>query len=189
LPGLLGNSPEDTFLKFKEHLNFLLNKTVTDAPLSLLLIPPLPRALLRFWQNDRLVCVKVGRSYHLFIGQTLEAVKDGKRYRLRTLAYAYRITEGPSFDDRCLFRWEYNSREYKESLAPRHHLHFPATLRCAGNRILDTEALHIPSGWITIEEIIRFLVHELEVKPKSNNWDTLLRDSEQKFREWSGRVG
>jgi len=41
-------------------------------------------------------------------------VREGGQYRLRTLAYAYRIAEGPTFDDQCLFRWEYNAREHKQ---------------------------------------------------------------------------
>jgi hypothetical protein len=57
-----------------------------------------------------------------------------------------------------------------------------------GNRrTLDAEELHIPSGWITAEEVIRFLIHELRVKPKSRNWDELLRESEEQFGRWTGR--
>lgn len=186
MAGLCGDSPDDVFLTFKNHLNRLLNRTVTQAPLTKLLVPP--RVLLQFWQDGRPVCVRVGRGYHLYVGQTLEAIKEAKsRYRLRTVAYAYRIAEGPSFDDRCLFRWEYKAREFEDSLFPRHHLHLPVMLRCAGHRTLDAEALHIPTGWITVEEVVRFLIHELGVRPRSRNWDALLRESEQKFREWTGR--
>jgi hypothetical protein len=186
LAGLLGSSPDEIFRRFKDHLSTLLNKTVAQAPLSLFVVKP--RVFLGFRQNERPVCVKVGRGYHLFIGQTLEAVQEGKQFRLRTLAYAYRIAEGPSFDDRCLFRWEYNAREYKESLAPRHHVHLPVTLSCFGTRNLNAAKLHIPTGWITVEEIIRFLIHELGVKSQSKKWDALLCDSEQKFKEWTGRA-
>jgi len=186
LPGLYGNSPDQVFSTFKDHLSQLLNRTVTQAPLTKLRVGT--RVLVEFWQNGRPVCVRVGRGYHLYVGQTLEAIEETRsRYRLKTVAYAYRIAEGPSFDDRCLFRWEYNAREYKDSLAPRHHLHIPAQLRCSGNRILDTEELHIPTGWITVEEVIRFLIQELDVKPKSKNWDALLCRSEEKFREWTSR--
>jgi hypothetical protein len=185
LVGLLGRSAEDVFRKFKDHLSGILNKTVVQAPLSLILAPP--KAFLEFRQNDRSVCVKVGGRYHLYVGQTLEAIRQDDRYRLRTIAYAYRISEGPTFDDRCLFRWEYNARDYKPSLSPRHHLHIPAKIQCMGNRELDAERLHIPTGWITVEEVIRFLIHELKVKPKSNDWDEILKESEKKFRDWTGR--
>jgi hypothetical protein len=133
--------------------------------------------------------VPVGRAgYHLYVGQILASVRDQARFRLRTLAYAYRVAEGPSFDDPCLFRWEYNSLEDRPSLSPRHHLHLPAKISCFDRRrFLDAEKLHIPSGWVTVEEIIRFLIQELRVKSKSRNWNELLLDSERRFREWTGR--
>jgi hypothetical protein len=125
--------------------------------------------------------------YHLFLGQTLEALREGRHYRLKTLAYAYRISEGPTLNDPYIFRWEYNSRERLESLSPRHHFHTPAILRCFGTRELNLNRLHIASGWVTVEEIIRFLIVELGLKPKSRDWDRLLRESEEKFREWTAR--
>jgi hypothetical protein len=114
-------------------------------------------------------------------------VREAGQYRLRTLAYAYRIAEGPTFDDQCLFRWEYNAREHKQSLAPRHHLQLPTTIKCFENRELDANKLHIPTGWVTVEEVIRFLVHELRVRPRSQKWDEELVKSERAFREWTGR--
>jgi len=185
LPGLLGKSAEHAFHRFRDHLSQLLNKTITQAPLTLTQAPD-NRAYLEFPKKEGRICVPVGRvGFHLFIGQTLEAVRP--HYRLKTLAYAYRITEGPTFDDRTLFRWEYNARQYKESLAPRHHFHFPASLTCQNRRTLDTTELHIPTGWVTIEEIIRFFIHELKVKSREKQWDKLLCESEEKFRDWTGR--
>lgn len=183
---LQGNSPEQVFRKFKKHLDDLLHKTVTQAPLQLVIVES-TKALVQFGSSDGPSCVQVGRRYHLFLGQTLQALRDGEQYRLRTLAYAYRISEGPSFSDPCIFRWEYNSRERRESLSPRHHFHTPVILRCFGTRDLNLNQLHIASGWVTVEEIIRFLIAELNIKPKSRDWDRLLRDSEEKFREWTAR--
>jgi len=133
------------------------------------------------------VCAKVGSGYHLFVGQTLEAIKKEDEYRLTTLAYAYRITEGPSFDDPWIVRWEYESRALKAGLQPRHHCHLPATIKCFGRRPFDSSKLHIPSGWITVEEVIRFLIQELKVRPKRADWDRLLCESEERFRDWTGR--
>jgi hypothetical protein len=49
--------------------------------------------------------------------------------------------------------------------------------------------LHVPTGWVTIEEVIRFLIQELHVTPLSQNWDAILRESEQSFRERTARRG
>ena len=184
--GLYGASPEEVFRKFKEHLDRLLHKTITEAPLVLLSVGA--SAFLQFQRSERPICVPVGHRYHLYVGQTLQAAREDGRYRLRTLAYAYRIADGPTFDDQCFFRWEYNAREHKQSLAPRHHLQLPATIGCFGNRVLDTNKLHIPTGWVTVEEVIRFLIHELRVKPRTHKWDGDLLASERLFREWSGRA-
>lgn len=182
---LQGDSPDDVFRKFKEHLNNLLHHTITQAPLVHTVHGG--RTLLQFRQQGESVAVRVGRGYHLYLGQTLEAKKekDGQ-YRLKTLAYAYRIADGPELTANWLVRWEYNSREQQIALHPRHHCHLPTTVTFR-NRTLNLDKMHIASGWVTIEEVIRFLIHELKVRPKSPNWDDRLLASEEKFREWTSR--
>jgi hypothetical protein len=195
LAALYGDSPQQTFQAFREHLNRLLHTTITDASLQLLGAERTNRAFLEFRQGEDGVirCAKVGGGYYLFFGQVLEAeptVVDGARkYRLRTLRYGYRITEGPTLDSRWLFRWEYESLKIKQHLRPRHHLHINGGVNCFGERMaLSCSSLHLPSGWIAIEEVIRFLIHELGLEPKSVDWDQRLRDSEEKFREWTQRA-
>ena len=84
---------------------------------------------------------------------------------------------------------EYESREVREALRPGHHCHIRTNVACLEDRrSLNLSQLHLPSGWITIEEVIRFLIHELQLRPKSDNWDRLLLESEQKFREWTARA-
>jgi hypothetical protein len=186
LPGLRGESPEQVFREFRAHLNRLLHTTITDASLGLL--GSGTRVRLEFWQSGERRCAYVGNGFYLFIGQTLEAVQERDQFRLRTLSYAYRITEGPSFGDPWIIRWEYESREVKPGLHPRHHCHIRDRMQCHNDRTtLDLSHLHLPSGWITIEEVIRFLVHELELEPRSKDWDRLLLESEELFREWTGR--
>ena len=45
--------------------------------------------------------------------------------------------------------------------------------------------LHIPTGGITIENVIRFLIADLDVPPRIEDWDEELRKSERQFREWT----
>lgn len=59
-------------------------------------------------------------------------------------------------------------------------------MRCGG-KFLSLEKLHIATGWVTIEEVIRFLIHELKVRAKNSDWDARLRASEEKFRKWTYR--
>lgn len=195
MAALYGDSPQQAFQEFREHLNRLLHTTITDASLQLLGTERRDRAFLEFRQGelDEIRCAKVGGGYYLFLGQVLEAeetrVNDVQKYRLRTLSYAYRITEGPTLDCGWLFRWEYDSPKIKRGTQPRHHIHVNADVRCFRDRFkLNCSELHLPSGWIAIEEVIRFLINELHLDPKSEEWDRHLRDSEEKFREWTERT-
>lgn len=181
-----GNSPEEIFGNFREHLNDLLHHTVTQAPLVQIVSGG--RLFLDFHRDGDSTAVAVGRGYHLFLTQTLQAKKiKAKDYRLRTLAYAYRIGLGPARTDDWLVRWEYNSRELQpDALHPRHHCHLSTEVKC-GAKTLNLDRLHIATGWVTIEEVIRFIIHELDIKPLRPDWDARLRKSEEKFLEWTGR--
>jgi hypothetical protein len=143
-------------------------------------------AMLQFRQQGEPIAVSVGRGFYLYLAQTLKIVKEGGRHRLRTMAYSYRITDGPTRQDKWLIRWEYNSREHLVALHPRHHCHIPADVSFR-NQTLSLHKLHLASGWVTVEEVIRFLINELGVKPKNKNWDNLLHDSEKAFRRWTAR--
>jgi hypothetical protein len=66
-------------------------------------------------------------------------------------------------------------------------LHLPCTLRCGADDI-ELKQVQIPTGWVTVEEVIRFLVHELGVRCKARTWNKILLDSEEKFREWTTRT-
>ena len=174
------------FTTFAEHINSLLHRTITDTPLANLISKDRPVAFLEFRKNGEAVSVPLNNGFYLYLNQTLQARKEGKVHCLRTLAYSYRIGEGPARQD-WLIRWEYNSRETEVGFHPRHHCHLRSKLPCFGDRELLLAKMHIASGWVTIEEVIRFLIHELAVKPKTDNWDEILQDSEAKFRDWTDR--
>jgi hypothetical protein len=177
---------EKLFQNFKDHLAKLLNRTISAVPLQEIRLGN--RRLLQFSVRGAPVCVPVGnKGYHLFIGQTIEVAKEKGDYRLRTLRYEYRVTAGSDFDAPALVRWEYNSREFRTSLFPRHHIQIQAKVESFAGGVLDLNKIHLPSGWITVEEVVRFLITELKVKPFSDDWDDLLQKSEQKFREWTRR--
>jgi hypothetical protein len=51
-------------------------------------------------------------------------------------------------------------------------------------RPLDLNRAHVPTGWVTIEEIIRFMIVDLGVKPPCRSrWPEVLVASERKFFE------
>jgi hypothetical protein len=44
--------------------------------------------------------------------------------------------------------------------------------------------LHIPTGRVSFEEVVRFLVEELRVVPIRADWREIVADSEVRFREY-----
>lgn len=174
------------FFEFRDHLNRLLNTTITDARLVMEILDDDTKAYVGFQQSGQPVHRPIGTRYYLFVGQILQAVRVGKQYRPRTLTYTYRIAEASRFDSEPLFRWEYLSREYEKLDFPRHHLHIRTTMK-GETRVFELKDLHTPTGWVTIEEVIRFAITELKIKSKSSDWDKRLQESEQKFRMWTQR--
>jgi hypothetical protein len=76
--------------------------------------------------------------------------------------------------------------EYK-GIWPNTYLYIGQTLeaRKKNTSDLNLEDLHLPTGWITVEEIIRFLICDFGVRPKSKNWDVILQNSEDLFKKWT----
>lgn len=191
MAGLTGSTPKEVFANFVQHLNELLHNTVCDAPLISVINRELPqRAQMSFRQGDVPTAAKLRTGgWYLYLGQTLETVKErNKSWRLRTLGYSYRIQRGPEQDDPWVFRFEYISRELQALFHPRHHLHVPTKLILPhSNREIDLAKVHIPTGWVTVEELVRFLVQGLGVRSRKSNWDRLCRESEETFRQWTAR--
>ena len=84
-------------------------------------------------------------------------------------------------------RWEYVDRKLEpEARYPRHHLriHDVALPIDGSSSGIDLKKTHLPTGWVTIEELLRFLISELGVtSPCGDRWDQELRDGESRFYE------
>jgi hypothetical protein len=181
------SNPEKTIQAFRSYIAELLNSTITDAPLSIIVArrsaSELKAALSLGGKTDigRAVPLRQ-KPLHLFLVQSVAVIREGKarEWRLKTLQYSYRIQGGPSFDSEWYFRFEYKSREIEDSLHPRRHLHLPVSLNCGTKRV-DLSRVHIPTGHVAIEELIRFLIEELGVKAKTRDWDSILQKTEEKF--------
>jgi hypothetical protein len=50
-----------------------------------------------------------------------------------------------------------------------------------GDHCLDLNRVHIPTGWVLLEEVLRFLVIELGARPAQVEWDSVLQKSESAF--------
>ena len=187
MTGLTGSNPTHILKAFRQQIAGLLNSTLTDAPVSLVIVEKSQAK----WEAR--VCLG-GRAdfsravplrqkpLHLFLAQNVVVRREGKEkiWRLKTLQYGYRIQGGPSLDSERYFRFQHKAREIEDSFHPRHHLHLPVSMECGTTRV-NLSRVHIPTGWVPLEEVIRFLIEELGVKAKTRDWDSVLRKSEEKF--------
>ncbi len=122
------------------------------------------------------------RRLYFYLGQALEAVPNEGRSRLRTRKYWYRLQEAPELTEPARLRWEYDS-EIPADAHCRHHLQGPIDLEL-GEGWLYMDTAHLPTGWVTMEEIIRFLIKELGFRPPcGRDWPDVLAKSERRFFE------
>ena len=124
-----------------------------------------------------------GRLFASF-AQTLSVVaEEGGTHRLVTLQYWYRIQADPGAREPALMRWEYERTLAEDRNHCRHHIQQRGVLPF-GARPLDLDKAHVPTGWVTIEEILRFLIVDLGVAPPcGNGWPKVLEESERAFYE------
>lgn len=180
---IFGRTPFDCLETFREHVASLVAATLpTKDPVVVRAAAGedvTPRAALVFVRGPVAIETNVGTLF-LDLLQLLGTEREAKRkHRLRTLKYWCRLQETTTGD--ALIRWE-----YEPAVLPRcrHHVQLrPARLRVATGE-LDLNRLHLPTGWVTIEEVIRFLVAEMGVTPPcGSEWGRLLADSERRFFE------
>lgn len=114
----------------------------------------------------------------LAIGQNCGSVltKEGP-HQLVTVEYRYTLP--PEGTDEPLLRWEY----VRQPDGPwcRHHLQGTVPLRI-GRETVTLNDLHLPTGYVTIEEVLRFCIVDLGVEPLAGDWDRTLRESYERFK-------
>ncbi|MBM4258956.1 MAG: hypothetical protein FJ147_24030 [Deltaproteobacteria bacterium] len=103
---------------------------------------------------------------------------------LRTLQYAYRIQRTRSVRDEAEVRFEYVSPEIDPEFPySRHHVQSHRAFQDVREGFALNK-LHLPTGGVTIEHVIRFLIADLDVPPLTERWQDELRESEKISQEW-----
>lgn len=195
---IYGGSLREAAGMFVHHLNSLLGKTITHTPMQALIVPRTvdgrrkEEAILAFPRRDG------GRSYielrtdygtmEFYLGQTCDVVEDEdtKQLRLRTLSYGYGLR--PLEMDDYLVRWEYVRFPSEGSRWCRHHVQGQITFDILDNRneiqTVNLNDWHLPTGWVAIEEVIRFCLHDLGSRALSEpeKWHQALIESDEMFQ-------
>ena len=179
-----GGTLGEAAAQFRDHLNRVLAQSITPAPLVLVAVGGLPRARvqLAFRQGGQATEVRLrSRRFGvlwLWLGQICESTVQNGQHRLRTVAYRYTLRVDGAREP--LFRWEYEKELPPPGRHCRHHIQgIPLTI---GRAKLSLDTLHVPTGFVTIEEIVRFCVVDLKVSALSTKWDEVLRKSYEKFK-------
>lgn len=173
---------------FVDHVNTLLHTTITQTPLSLELGRDMGMANIRFRSGVQASTALLQTRYGLYgltglyIGHLCDSVvgNDGL-HSLRTVSYRYALI--PDGHREPLMRWEY-VRFPDDALYCRHHSQGPIQLGIAdrGGASAMLNDWHLPTGWVSIEEVVRFCIVDLDVKPISDDWSAILHNSNTHFK-------
>lgn len=193
---ITGPTPKACFAQFRTHVAQLVGQLVpTSCPMLLAIPPARPDSAVLSFKNQHHDTVPLDTNLgtvHLYLGQTLQAQKVDSGYRLRTVAYYYKLfseTGTPASQAEPMFRWEYAVQQGPIAGPCRNHFQIGrvdgrALTPPLGAGKIDLNRVHLPTGWVLIEEVFRFLIHELEMKPPcGNEWPDVLHTSEKMFRE------
>jgi hypothetical protein len=157
-------------------LNGALNRTVSDSRLS---VRPIVGhdadafELTRVVQEDRVPLELDGTTARLFV-RLLVVVEDG---RCRTESYTYRLQADAS-QGSWLIRWEYVREPPRAEYAyPRAHVHVNSFF-VGGSPVAR---IHIATPRLPLELVVRNLISDWNVKPRTDDWKAFLEDSAKDF--------
>ena len=162
---------------FVDHLNAVINRTVTDSRLSLIPLPDDDDAfeITRLVDRARTPLDLRRSSLQLFVRQTVVVVGG----HCQTESYTYRLQSGGSAKS-WLLRWEYyRDLPRPDFLYPLAHVHVNGAFE-NGEAIAR---LHVPTRRIPLELVIWHLVAEWGVEPRSDDWAAVLEASITGFDE------
>ena len=108
--------------------------------------------------------------------RVVEAEIPGSPYKVTTAAYLYGI-ETPEASEVISFHW--NPHGLGKVTTPHVHL---------GPAVVHPDALardlHIPTGRVSLESVVRFPITELGVIPQLPDWEDMLLHNEELFNLW-----
>lgn len=181
-----GRTPREAAQRFCDHVNHVLARTVAETRLVVFELPP--RIQVAFRQAGQPIAARVHTRFGpmgLYLGQVCESIRTSDSlYTLRTIEYKYTLTPGDANEP--VLRWEYIREPPVGAEWSRHHLQGPVQLQIHGHTV-SLNDLHLPTGYVCFEDVLRFCIADLEVPPLSEEWDQVLRESYERFRIEFGR--
>jgi len=108
---------------------------------------------------------------------TLDQPSDPRHnYGVRIVSYEQRILDR---DDREILAFHWHPTGRSNVIDP--HLHLSGRLNPIdigrNQELLPLADMHIPTGFVTLEDVVRLLITEFGITPRLADWDALLREN------------
>ena len=97
-------------------------------------------------------------------------------YKVSTAAYLYQISRE---DGRELLAFHWNPHGRGKVTTP--HVHIGPVVEQAAEIV---RGLHIPTGRVSLEAVVRFLIDELSISPQRADWADVVARNEERFNQW-----
>lgn len=179
------NTPEQAYNRYIDRLERALGcisakRLVLAEPTKFQLNADYPLVL----NNNDPVLLRGEVNVYLSAGQRFRIVEDKEvkqgPYRVHTVEYWYQI-DCPKDTEIFTYHWKPESTTTPLEREP--HIHLGSSV-VANDVVLmrkQFSKLHIPTGRVSIESVVRFLIGEIKVQPIVNEWETVLDEGQQLF--------
>lgn len=109
-----------------------------------------------------------------------------KAWQLTTTEYSYAIYETDDELADSVLRWDYKANPPSGKQWCRHHMQIGKRAQKAvelpfNEDTLDLNRLHMPTAFVLIEDVLRFLLTDLEVAAASPDWVAVIDESRETF--------
>lgn len=107
---------------------------------------------------------------------TIIEAQDADRgpFKVKTTAYQYMLTYKDEHEI-LAYQW------HPQSKIKFPHLHLGSSAKISSKTL---NKLHMPTGRIALEQVLRLTVDELGVKPINNRWEAILAEAQSRFEKW-----
>jgi len=179
------NTPEQAYNRYIDRLERALG---CISPKRLDLVTPVKFQLDTEYplvlNNNDPVLLRGQEDVHFSAGQRFRIVEDREiehgPYRVHTVEYWYQI-DRPEGSEVLTYHWKPESDRTPLEREPHLHIGSPVVAHDAPLLRKTFSKLHIPTGRVSIESIVRFLISEIEVQPIVPAWEAVLNDGQRVF--------
>jgi len=123
--------------------------------------------------QDKRFALKLIQQYRVVEG-------EGERgpWKVSTVAYYYTV-EIPGPERMEILGYHWHPQERNAITYPHLHLY-----QGAGRLQYNLLKAHLPTARIAIEDVLRFVITQLGVVPLRNDWEAILRETQDTFQQW-----